>query len=119
MPPSHFASHLPRLLPCSSRQNLQLIQQKVNSLGKQSCGSAACLRQQGQLLDAARLATLLHTSIQQPCPHCPQVRHRPGLLPKLAAAYYVWSFGLGLYGWLAAFWLCGLAPALLVPALGM
>lgn len=45
-----------------------------------------------------------------------KVRHRPGLLEKLAALYYVWSFGLGIYCWLLAIWLGGLAPARLWPA---
>lgn len=51
--------------------------------------------------------------------HRLQIRHRPSLTQKLAALYYVWAFGLGIYCWLLAFWLCGLAPALLWPALGM
>lgn len=48
-----------------------------------------------------------------------KIRHRPSLPQKLAALYYVWAFGLGIYCWLLAFWLCGLAPALLWPALGI
>ncbi|PSC70847.1 Diacylglycerol acyltransferase [Micractinium conductrix] len=44
-----------------------------------------------------------------------KIRHTPGLVPTLAAVYYVFSFGYGFYIWFAAIWLCCRHPVLLLP----
>ena len=44
--------------------------------------------------------------------HPPQIRHTPTWAQRLAALWYVWAFGGGIYSWLFAIWLCSLLPPL-------